>query len=224
MSSNQYLSMTNKKGKQIAQPRVESKQVGVEVKPASPFVLPTWLGLGLLVVLGILIYANSMDCAFQLDDFESLVNNTRIRNIEEMYLLGNIVPTRALGYGSFALTYHWAQYDLFYWHLTNLLIHVLNAALVWAFSLQLLGLPKFRDTRVARDRQLLAFSIALLFLSHPLATGSVTYLVQRLAALVTTFYLLSLILYVKGRKFRKSHWQGNPSTSSLRVWPGWPLC
>jgi Tfp pilus assembly protein PilF len=45
----------------------------------------------------------------------------------------------------------------------------------------------------------MALFAALLFVSHPLATQSVTYIVQRLASLATLFYLLSLALYVKGR-------------------------
>jgi tetratricopeptide (TPR) repeat protein len=46
---------------------------------------------------------------------------------------------------------------------------------------------------------MIALLTALLFVSHPLATQSVTYIVQRLASLVTLFYLLSLVLYVKAR-------------------------
>ncbi len=202
--------MANKKGKQIVQTPAEKKPNGAEVKSASSFSIPTWLGLTLLSILGTVIYANSLDCAFQLDDFQSIVNNAGIRNLGEVSAWWNIVPTRALGYGSFALTYHWAEYDLFYWHLTNLMIHLVNAILVWALSLQIFALPKLHGTAVARDRQLLAFSIALLFVSHPLATGSVTYLVQRLAALVSTFYLLSVLLYLKGRSSN-----GNSLTRAL---------
>jgi protein O-mannosyl-transferase len=39
----------------------------------------------------------------------------------------------------------------------------------------------------------------MLFVTHPLATQSVTYLVQRFASLATLFYLLSLILFVQGK-------------------------
>ncbi len=40
---------------------------------------------------------------------------------------------------------------------------------------------------------------ALLFVSHPLQTQAVTYVVQRLASLATLFCLLSLVLYINGR-------------------------
>ena len=57
-------------------------------------------------------------------------------------------------------------------------------------SHSLLSTPYFR---------FLPFVVALLFVAHPLQTEAVTYVFQRLASLVTLFYLLSLVLYIKGR-------------------------
>jgi Flp pilus assembly protein TadD len=48
-----------------------------------------------------------------------------------------------------------------------------------------------------------AFAVALLFVSHPVQTEAVTYVFQRFASLVSMFYLLSLVLYIKARL--KSH-------------------
>ena len=45
----------------------------------------------------------------------------------------------------------------------------------------------------------IALFSALLFVSHPLQTQAVTYIVQRFASLATLFYLLSLVLYINGR-------------------------
>ena len=45
----------------------------------------------------------------------------------------------------------------------------------------------------------IALFSALLFVSHPLQTESVTYIVQRFASLATMFYLLSFVLYISGR-------------------------
>jgi Flp pilus assembly protein TadD len=50
-----------------------------------------------------------------------------------------------------------------------------------------------------RYSRFFAFIVALLFVAHPLQTEAVTYVFQRLASLVTLFYLLSLVLYIKGR-------------------------
>ena len=55
---------------------------------------------------------------------------------------------------------------------------------------------------------MMAFLTGLLFVTHPLATQSVTYIAQRFASLATLFYLLSLILFVQGKL-----WQGDKKTS-----------
>jgi len=46
---------------------------------------------------------------------------------------------------------------------------------------------------------LIALAVALLFVSHPVQTEAVTYIFQRLASLVTMFYLLSLVFLYQGK-------------------------
>ena len=46
---------------------------------------------------------------------------------------------------------------------------------------------------------LIALFSSLLFISHPIQTETVTYIIQRLTSLATLFYLLSLVMYVKFR-------------------------
>jgi Tfp pilus assembly protein PilF len=49
------------------------------------------------------------------------------------------------------------------------------------------------------SRSLIALFSALLFVSHPLQTQAVTYIVQRFTSLAALFYLLSLVFYINGR-------------------------
>ncbi|MBI4691157.1 MAG: tetratricopeptide repeat protein, partial [Nitrospirae bacterium] len=49
------------------------------------------------------------------------------------------------------------------------------------------------------DTHLVALFSALIFVSHPIQTQAVTYIVQRFASLATFFYLLSLVMYIKFR-------------------------
>ncbi len=49
------------------------------------------------------------------------------------------------------------------------------------------------------SRFLMALFAALLFVTHPLQTESVTYIVQRFASLAAMFYLLSMVFYIRGR-------------------------
>ena len=45
----------------------------------------------------------------------------------------------------------------------------------------------------------IALFSALLFVAHPVQTQAVTYIVQRFTSLTTLFYLLSVVMYIKGR-------------------------
>lgn len=47
--------------------------------------------------------------------------------------------------------------------------------------------------------RLIALFSALLFVSHPIQTQAVVYVIQRFASLAALFYLLSLLMYIRGR-------------------------
>ena len=154
---------------------------------------------GVIVILGILIYSNSFDCSFHLDDRNSIMENTRIRDLSELKTIWEYNPTRFIPYLTLALNYHFHELDVAGYHYLNLAIHLLNACLVWWLISLMFSSPNIINDPIARHGKNIAFIIALLFVSHPLATQSVTYIVQRLASMSALFYLLSLCLYLKGR-------------------------
>ncbi len=156
-------------------------------------------GLFILLLLGIIIYSNSFECSFQFDDSYTIVNNTKIRNLADINTLWNSSPNRPVAFLTFAINYHFSKLDVRYWHLVNLIIHLINAILVWWLTLLIFSSPVMKDQKIAGHKKLLAFITALLFISHPLATQSVTYIVQRMTSLVALFYLLSIVLYVRAR-------------------------
>jgi len=55
------------------------------------------------------------------------------------------------------------------------------------------------DIRNQRKISFMAFSAAAIWAVHPLHTQSVTYIVQRMNSMAAMFYILSFLLYVKGR-------------------------
>ena len=70
------------------------------------------------------------------------------------------------------------------------------------------------------DSRLIAFFSALFFVVHPIQTQAVTYIVQRFTSLSALFYLLSVVMYIKGRSGVRSmsssqevEWSGNDSTT-----------
>ena len=163
------------------------------------------VGLGIIILLGIIIYSNSFNCSFHFDDYPNIVNNTKIQHLQDVQAWWNFYPTRPIGIFTFALNYHFNQLDVQYYHLVNLIIHLINACLVWWLTILIFSSPYMKDKEISGNKKVLAFFTALLFVSHPLATQSVTYIWQRLASMVTMFYLLSLVLYIKARLSNKGN-------------------
>lgn len=71
-----------------------------------------------------------------------------------------------------------------------------------------------------RNVQGIAFVTALLWLVHPLATQSVTYIVQRMNSMAAMFYVLSLLLYVVGRKIQLAGQSGESIHRALGCFVG----
>jgi protein O-mannosyl-transferase len=157
------------------------------------------IGSGIIIVLGFVIYSNSFHCSFHFDDTRTIVDNPLIRDLWNVKAWWNYSPNRHFSIFSFVLNYHFNQLDVRYWHLVNLVIHMVNACLAGWLTLLIFASPRVKDKPIAKDRKILAFIIALLFVSHPLATQSVTYIVQRQTSLAAMLYFLSLGFYIKGR-------------------------
>jgi protein O-mannosyl-transferase len=69
--------------------------------------------------------------------------------------------------------------------------------LVWWLSVLIFSTPTIKDHPLASYKYEIAFFTGLLFVSHPLATQSVTYIVQRMASMVAMFYIASVAFYLK---------------------------
>jgi tetratricopeptide (TPR) repeat protein len=181
----------------------QHKQNQKPIKPVKNNKYFELLGLIIVILTGIIIYSNSFNCSFHFDDMSNIVDNPGIRNLADVKTWVNINSSRPVGIFTFVLNYHFNQFDVFYYHLVNLIIHLINACLVWWLTLLIFSSPVLKDQPIAKNKKVLAFLTALLFVSHPLATQSVTYIIQRLASMAAMFYLLSLALYVKARLAKK---------------------
>ncbi len=157
------------------------------------------VALAIIFLLGIIIYSNSLSCSFHLDDYDNIVNNTKIHNISDVNAWWNFSSNRPVSMFTFVLNYYFNELDVTYYHLVNLIIHLINAFLVWSLTLLILSSKLIKDSSIFKNKKIIAFFTSLLFISHPLATQSVTYIVQRQTSIATLFYLFSLIMYVKAR-------------------------
>ena len=161
----------------------------------------------ILVVLGSLIYSNSLKGDFVFDDIGYIKEDVHIRNIADFKAIwqaeGN--PSRFIGSLSFAINFYFSKFNTFGYHLVNLTIHIINAILVYLFVGLLLSSGRMRADVLSKDKKLVGLFCALLFLCHPIQTQAVSYISQRFASLATLFYILSLIFYLKAR-FNKNNY------------------
>lgn len=154
------------------------------------------------------VYGNTLHGQFVFDD-SRIYNNSHLRissldwgALQEV-ILKSEPATRPVANLSFALNYYLHGYAVQGYHLVNILVHLCTGLLLYWLVLLTVPLLPARQGWAERDRGQpygwLAFFAALLWLLHPVQSQSVSYLVQRMNSLAALFYLLSLVLYVKGR-------------------------
>ena len=123
------------------------------------------------------------------DDDNYVVNNTSItsvsvpnlKSIFGSFFVGHYMPLTILSY---LLNYQFFKLNPFGYHLTNLILHLLNCLLVF-YLIYLLS----RNIGVS-------FITAILFGIHPLHVESVAWVSERKDVLYSFFYLLSAITYL----------------------------
>ena len=124
-----------------------------------------------------------------------LVSELTTKNVKKIFstnVAGNYHPLTVL---SLAVNYQLSGQTPFPYHLTNLLIHILNTLLVF-WLIQLL---------TGRKIIVSAFT-ALLFGIHPMHVESVAWIAERKDVLHTFFYLLAAITYVYYSQKEKWIW------------------
>jgi Tfp pilus assembly protein PilF len=145
----------------------------------------------------LLIYSNTFFSPFHFDGKYHIEENHELKGISNFWPPSG---TRYIGFLSFALNYQVGGLDVFGYHLVNIIAHIINGLLVWWLVTLTFKTPVME--RASADSQLkyfIALTAALIFISHPIQTQAVTYIVQRFASLSTLFYLLSLVLHIKAR-------------------------
>ena len=153
----------------------------------------------LILVTGFLCYSSALYGSFQFDDFSSIVENQAIRN---PWHIGNIflfAKTRFLTYLTFAVQYHLHGLNPFFFLLVNLIIHLCAAITLYRLIRLLFTTPEIRNNPLASQERNIALAASLIFVSHPIETQAVAYIVQRATSMASLFYLLSLALFVQAR-------------------------
>ena len=151
----------------------------------------------LIIIVCLAVYSNTFHVPFQFDDPRSISEVPFVRDIHQFP--NPITQQRAVGFFTFALNYWLHGTDVVGYHIVNLVIHIVNAFLVYAFIVLSFRTPILNGSSLKRHVLPMALFSALLFACHPIQTQAVTYIAQRFASLATFFYLLSLVAYVRSR-------------------------
>jgi len=171
-------------------------------------------------ILGLVVYSNTFNVPFIFDDEFSITRNPLIRNLGNFFFKQGGYsdnPGRYIGYLTFALNYKLGGLAVTGYHIFNLIIHIANALLIYAFIILTFRTPYIKDSRLVPFFDLIAFFAAILFVVHPVQTQAVTYTVQRLASLATMFYLMALVLYARMRILKESESRSNKKIFMLYV-------
>jgi len=160
-----------------------------------------WVSITLIILIGLLTYSSSFDCAFQFDDSRVIVKNSEIRTLSNYFTISkwiniNLRPLSSL---TFAINYSIHKLQLFGYHFVNLFIHVVAGLTIFYLVQLLLSLSLFSKSILSRDKRAVALLVSLIFIAHPIQTMAVTYIVQRMTSLAGMFYLLSVYWYARGR-------------------------
>lgn len=178
-----------------------------------------------ILLVSLLLYWGGLGGAFVLDDTPNLNIINQLPpdpQWRDFWYLANTgtagVLGRSLSLLSFLLQYQ-AWPDPFQFKLVNVLLHLLNGALLATLCLAL------RKQVSAELQPLLTFPViaiaVFIWLIHPLQVSTVLYVVQRMTELSTLFTLLGINLYLFGRAdLRQQH----NARGMVKIFAGVVLC
>lgn len=149
----------------------------------------------LIVICTFLLYSNTLNHKFlNWDDDKQITENPFTKTLDKstfknLYLFDKHTSLTLLTH---SLTYKFWKLNPFVYHLTNVLIHILNVILVFILVLQ-----------ISKNKTVTYIS-TVLFAWHPLRVESVAWISERKDLLFVFFSLLAIIFYLKYIKGRLS--------------------
>jgi tetratricopeptide (TPR) repeat protein len=180
--------------------RADQKQRASEFSNTAADSLPKAFGrqvlpIALLVLVGALVYLNSLSNGFVYDDYAVIVENKYIHNPNTDFLsffnrsyfkiAGGEASYRPVATLSYFLIHRAAGMNPFYYHLTSVALHILNILLVYWTARLILKDP------------VPALIAGLLFACHPAQTETVDCVAYNEDLLTASFFLLAFIMYLK---------------------------
>ena len=171
-------------------------------KLSRPFWRTWWFALA-LVAWGLLIYLPALGGQFVFDDLDLAETASTVRTGRLKPIIESGRPLLMLSY---ILNHRLGGFQPFPFHLVNVLLHCLNAVLIWRFLIALIKTGSLDGLIPERFREFMIYAIPALFLTSPIQTESVAYISSRSEALATTFFVLALWVFASPLRSR-SPWK-----------------
>jgi len=168
----------------------------------------------LLGLAAVAAYHGTFSVPFLFDDRTAILDNPTIRQLWPLTSAlsppndGSGVTGRPLVNLSLALNHALSGEAVWSYHALNLLIHLGTGLALFGLVRRTLRQPAVPE-RLRADALPVGFTVAALWLVHPLLTESVTSIIQRTESLMGLFYLLTLYGFIRGvQSARPSGWLG----------------
>ncbi|MCE9613513.1 MAG: tetratricopeptide repeat protein [Lentisphaerae bacterium] len=189
----------------------------------------TTIFAALIIMAGLLVYANSFTVPLLFDDLMVIAGNPTIHDLSALTDVlspprgGSTVQARPVINLSFAINYALAGQATWGYHMFNLAVHLLAGLTLFGIVRRTLRLvAQHRAASHVQSRlsdllslrlafcdsaTLLAFLSALIWTVHPLQTMCVTYISQRAESMMGLMILLTLYGFIRGA-------EGHPALSA----------
>lgn len=161
-----------------------------------------------LTLLIFLSYWNTFYNSFHFDDLHGILQVPWIRGLDKIPQFIFSFSHRPLLILSFNINYAISKFNVWSFHLFNILGHLLVTVLVYRLIILIkeVAEKKVQTGDITASSPFLA---AVIFALHPLNTQAVTYISSRSAIMVTMFYLATLIFLFQGLLRRQQSASGS---------------
>jgi len=149
--------------------------------------------------MGLIAFSGTLHSPFHYDDVHAIVENPHIKDLskfQEKVGIQNIF-NRSVLLLSFAINQHFGEFEVFGYHLVNILIHILTSILWFFLIKEFLLIESIKKISFKKNLPLICSSIHLL---NPLNIQAVTYISSRSSLLATFFYVLAFYILVHIKK------------------------
>ncbi|MFQ5442322.1 MAG: tetratricopeptide repeat protein [Thermodesulfobacteriota bacterium] len=153
-----------------------------------------------VALITLIVYLPALNNGFvNWDDPLYVTENLHIRSLDIKWLFTGVVAANWHPLTMLSHTVDFALWNMNPWghHLTSVILHALNTALVYMVTFRLISIAQKNTDNKITGRVIAGAAAALLFGLHPLHVESVAWVSERKDVLSAFFYLIAILLYLQ---------------------------